>query len=210
MRLILSLLLLLNYAFAQADIYKGTDAEGNTIYSDQELPDTQKIPTPSPNTIKMPKPEAKKPVAEKEVTGIETKYTLLAITTPANGETLRSNTGDISITLSIDPELNTAQGHRIVVYLDGQPAISTATESGIQLNNVGRGEHNIRAEIRNAKGKPLISSPAITIHMKRLSSQHKKPSGTPPGPLDPEGNPYTPGPQGTHFIPGPTPPTEAP
>lgn len=211
MKLITSLLLLFIYTLAQADIYKGKDAEGQTIYSDQELPDTQKIPTPSPNTIQMPKLEKKKSVQNKDTTDDTTNYTLFNISSPTNGETVRSNTGDISIALTIDPELDTNNGHRIVIYLDNQPVISTATESDLQLNNVSRGEHSLRAEVRNAKGKSVISSRALTIYMKRLSGQHKKPSGTPPGPVDTEGNPYQPGPQGTRFVPGPTPPpTETP
>lgn len=206
MKLLIPLLLLFFYAPAQADIYKGTDAEGQTTYSDEAHPDSKLIPTPSPNTIQMQKPVAAKPVKEKEVTEVTTKYTLFNIVSPTNGETLRSNTGDISVVISLEPALDKEKGHRIIIYLDDQAVLSTATESNIQLANVGRGQHSLRAEVRSSKGKRIISSASVIIHMKRLSGQHQKPTGTPPEPLDPEGKPYKPGPQETYFVPGPIPP----
>ena len=38
-----------------AEIYKGVNAEGQTIYSDEKLPNTELIPTPTDNVIQMPK-----------------------------------------------------------------------------------------------------------------------------------------------------------
>ena len=73
------------------------------------------------------------------------------------------------------------------------------------MSNISRGKHIIQAKVINEKGMQIISSNSVTIHMKRLSSQQGKPSGTPPGPQTPEGQPYTPGPQGVFFKPGPEP-----
>ena len=192
MKHIIALLMLMIFAVvSHAEIYKGTDAEGNVIYSDEELPDSIKIPTPSPNTIIMPKPKPKAPAIEKEEA---VGYKSFEILSPSNNETLRISSGNVPITLSITPELDIDQGHHISVYIDGVATINKTTQLNLQIPNVDRGSHTLRAEIRDAKNKILKQSKAVKFHLKRYSSQHKKPTGTPPGPRKPGGTAYTPGP----------------
>jgi hypothetical protein len=212
MKHIVTLLLFALVAIAShAEIYKGTDAEGNTIYSDEELPNGTEIPTPSPNTVIMPKP--KKVV--KDDTEKPASYTLFKILSPGNDETLRISSGNIEVSLSVIPELDIKQGHSISVYIDGETAISKTTEMKLQIPNVSRGSHNLQAEIKDETNEVIIQSNDVTFHMKRASNQHEKPTGTPsgprkpdgtpykPGPSKPDGTPYTPGPQGVRFKPGP-------
>ena len=49
------------------------------------------------------------------------------------------------------------------VYLDGEPA---GRGTALQLSNVDRGSHELRAEIVDQDGRTLISSPTIrfTLH----------------------------------------------
>jgi hypothetical protein len=58
----ITLLLLLLTIVSHAEIYKGTDAEGNVIYSDEELPNTTEIQVPDATSIPMPKPKPKETV----------------------------------------------------------------------------------------------------------------------------------------------------
>ncbi|MDH5710402.1 MAG: DUF4124 domain-containing protein [Gammaproteobacteria bacterium] len=199
MKLFLSLLLLLMALSAQAEIYKGTDSDDQTTYSDQPLPGSVIIPTPSPNTIQMPRPEPRKPVERPVIES--SPYTQFSIISPANDETIRDNTGNIPVSFLIEPELDIERGHRINVYLDGQVAVSNGTELTLPVVNAGRGAHTINARVIDGKGKTLISSSVITIHIKRFSIQHKKPTGTPPGPISPDGTPYLPGPDAPGFRP---------
>ena len=204
MKYFLAIALLLFAFSSHAEIYRGVDEEGNVFYSDKDQANAELIPTPTPNTITMPKLEANKPATEDAEMN---PYKSFGIVSPANNATIRDNIGNISITLSLLPALDTKNSHRITIYLDGQATLSTATETNIQLSNVSRGQHSLRAEIRDKNGKPIISSNSVNFHMKRLSGQHKQPSGTSPGSLNSEGKPYKPGPSGTHFIPGPAPPS---
>lgn len=203
MKYFISLILLLVSFSTQAEIYRGVDEEGEIFYSDKEQPNAELIPTPTPNAISMPKLEAKKPVAEDAEDAEMNPYKSFGIVNPANNTTIRDNAGNISITLSLLPALDTKNNHRITIYLDGQIVISATTELTIQLANIRRGKHTLSAKVIDGKGKQLIRSNAVTINMKQTSSQHNKPSGTPPGPQTFDGNPYTPGPQGIIFKPGP-------
>jgi len=175
MKTIITLLPLLLFTVAShAEIYKGTDAEGNVIYSDEELPNTTEIQVPEPTSIPMPKPEPKKTVEEE--TEDTVAYELFKILSPSKDETIRIASGDMPVSLSITPELDIEQGHRITVYIDGTASLST-TKLNIQIPNVDRGSHSVRAEIKDNKNKVLIKSNTVTFHMKRHSTQHKKPAG---------------------------------
>ena len=198
----LSFALLVASMTIHAEIYRGVDEEGNVFYSDKEQTNTELIPTPTPNAVSMPKLEAKKPVAEKTQ---KRAYKLFSISSPVSNASIRDNLGNLSINLAIEPALDKTNHHKIVIYLDGKVATSATTALPIQLSNITRGKHILQAKVIDENGMQIISSNSVTIHMKRLSSQHGKPSGTPPGPQTPEGQPYTPGPQGVFFKPGPAP-----
>ena len=206
MKYLLALTFLFISQPSQAEIYRGVDSEGNTFYSDTEQPNSELIPTPSSNTISMPK-AAPVEVEEADITEEQDAiYQSFQIVSPANDATIRQNRGNISIALLIDPTLDNTAGHHISIYLDGELTISGANELTLTLANVFRGKHTLSASVTDKNGKTVISSNTVNFHMKRTSSQHNKPTGTPPGPRDAYGQPYTPGPQGTFFKPGPVPP----
>lgn len=182
------LLLLFIISPVMAEIYKGVDSEGRVVYSDKETPDAKIIPTPSPNTVQMPKALPKQ-AAEEVSAGVG--YTSFSITSPRNNATIRSNEGDLTLKLSLEPALDLEQGHSISVLLDGRPFIKKSTQLDIVLRNIDRGSHSVKARVRDRQGKSLISSNSLRFHMKRLSSQHKEPAGTPAGPSRSDGTSFT-------------------
>ncbi|MCW8831648.1 MAG: DUF4124 domain-containing protein [Gammaproteobacteria bacterium] len=227
-----------------AEIFKGVDAEGQTIYSDQNLPNTKKITPPTENLIKMPKLIMIQPNATKDTDD----YSYLNIDKPTNDLVIRDNLGNLSVQLSIKPALNTEDKHYIALYLDDkiifpntdadeqdiildaepsdqeetteneandqesppdtdtdneEETIPDTTQIKIPLSNIDRGTHTIFAEVLDADEEVLITSNSVTFHMKRHSIQHKAPFGKAPGPQNSDGNPYSPGPQGVIFKPGP-------
>lgn len=190
-----------------AEIYKGLDDEGGVTYSDKETPRSKKIPTPSPNTVQMPRAAPKQAVGDPDKTA---GYSYFRIISPTDNTTIRSGQGTLSVSFAIEPALNTEQGHSISVLLDGRPVITSTTQLTVEMNNIDRGSHSLKARVRDKQGKSIISSNSIRFHLKRLSSQHSEPSGTPPGPAQPDGTRYTPGPSGTYFTPGPAPPPAVP
>ncbi|MDH3343592.1 MAG: DUF4124 domain-containing protein, partial [Gammaproteobacteria bacterium] len=110
MKYFISLILLLVSLSIQAEIYRGVDEEGEVFYSDKELPNSELIPTPTPNAISMPKPEPKKPAAEVKQAN---QYKSFRIVSPANDATFKDNAGNLTVSLSIEPDLNTEKGDHI-------------------------------------------------------------------------------------------------
>jgi len=74
-------LLLLAPLSVTATIYKSVDSNGNVVFSDKPSPDAQEIPTPSPNTVHLPKAPPTEAV-KKEKKAKNTVYTSLVITSP--------------------------------------------------------------------------------------------------------------------------------
>jgi hypothetical protein len=107
--------------FAGDDVYRCQDDEGKTYYSDKEceggkkmiLPPSQTYtPKPSQRTFRYTPPKKK---------ADQTKYEAVQITTPAHDSTIRDNTGNVSVSASISPALRTGLGHKLQLYVDGQP-----------------------------------------------------------------------------------------
>lgn len=197
-----------------AEIYKGTDAEGNVTFSDKETPNSEIIPMPSPNTVQMP--EAIQQVAEEKAT--VTTYTSFRIVQPTTNLTLRENAGNVPVSLELTPDLDTAAGHSIVIYLDGKPVIRGSSGLTAQLPDVSRGSHGVKAQVKDKNNKTLIASNKVIFHMKRLSELHPKPAGPTIGPVDADGNAIPPStnrpgptnPDGTSIKPGPQNPAYKP
>ena len=165
MQRFLYLILLLVPFSLQAELYKSVDEEGNVTFSDKETPNSEEIPMRMPTAIPMPKPEPKVEATEKTPT--ETSYTEFQIIQPVNDATVRDNTGNVSVSLTLTPPLDLAAGHKISVSVDGKPVSKGGTSLSVQLPNIDRGRHTIKASVLNKKGKTIKTSNSITIHLKR-------------------------------------------
>lgn len=162
-------ILFLLVAPAHAELYKHTDSQGVTTYSDTETEGAVQITPPEGNTIKMPKHVAKKRVSEESISG---SYSTFIIVSPKNDSTIRGNNRSVSLTLSLTPELDTAEGHTIWAYIDGKPAVSNSISLTVTINNINRGSHTIYAVVRDPMAKSLIQTNSIAIHLKQFSSLH--------------------------------------
>ncbi len=198
--LYLILFLLVSFSL-QAELYKGVDADGNVTFSDKETPNAKKIPMPTPNVIQMPKYKPVEKTAEDEVGN----YKSFTIKQPKNNATVRASDGNVPVSLSLTPELDTASGHKISILVDGKTVIKGVTTLTAQLPNINRGKHTISAVVKNKSNKTLISSNKVTLHLKRQSELHPTGQGT--GPSNPDGSPINPGPNNPAFRPGPIFPT---
>ena len=156
---------------ASAEIYKSTDADGNVVFSDIPNPGAKKITLPPPTTY-TPAPlptsgtTASKPVAA--------EYTGLRIIKPSAGETIRDNTGAVSIEIEVIPSLNVQAGHKLVVELDGKNLSSNENATQISVSNMERGAHTVKALIMNAAGQVQTSSESTTFYMKRESALQRQ------------------------------------
>lgn len=169
MRPLLACLLLGLALPAAAQIYKYTDANGNTVFTNQP-PDgtaTETIDLPPTNTVDMQTPSAlPDSTADRPGAQATAPYTSLSLTDIPDDEAMRVNNGTFSVGVSIQPRL--APGHRLRLLLDGQPYGQPANVPRLQLTNLDRGEHSLAVEVLSGD-RVVQQSPTVTFTIQRIS-----------------------------------------
>jgi hypothetical protein len=178
-----------------ASVYRWVDSDGQIHYSDlpsagseavelressvytpRELPDINREEEAEPTDEGAeptdegagPTDEEAGPTDEEEgQEGAEVVYESLRVVVPENDETVRSNEGEVRVSLELQPGL--AQGHKIRIYLDGNKASGELPTTQVTLQNVERGTHSLTVAVVDAAGRELIRSPASTFHLRRLA-----------------------------------------
>ncbi|ARU90170.1 DUF4124 domain-containing protein [Pseudomonas sp. M30-35] len=151
MRTLIACLLLAAALPASAQIYKYTDANGNTVFTN-EPPDgakTEVIELPKTNTVEMQTPKA--PISDDSTEApaeAQASYQVLELTGIPDEAALRANNGTFSVGVNIQPRLSPA--HRLQLVLDGQPYGEPSNVPRLQLNNIDRGEHSLAVQVISA------------------------------------------------------------
>jgi len=161
-----TLLLILLSTVSQAALYKSIDANGSVTYSDQpNLKTDQPLILPSENVIQSI-PSTPTKTTSKTPTATSNNYKTLTIINPKNESSLRSNNGNISLTLQLEPALQTQ--HQLRILLDGNE-VRLSTSLQVTLINVARGQHSLSAQVIDTDNHVLIKSPIQTIYLQRHS-----------------------------------------
>ncbi|HBX54391.1 DUF4124 domain-containing protein [Pseudomonas sp. UBA2684] len=178
MRRMLTCLLLTLALPASAQIYKYTDANGNTVFTNQP-PDgaaTQSVELPKTNTVQMQAPSV--PVAPSELATPAAPYRLLQLTGIPDDEALRANNGTFSVGVQLEPRL--AAGHRLRLLLDGKPYGQPSNVPRLQLTSIDRGEHSLAVEVLSGDQSIQQSATTIfTVQRVNTSSPALRPPPTP-------------------------------
>lgn len=166
---------------AGAVICKVVDDRGQVAYSDipaDKCPHRVKLPAYShyaPRPLAMPGPANKGagPAAARVVS-----YSGLKIQTPQDNGTVRSNQGQVSVQLEMQPALQ--KGHRVLWRLDGSPAGKALASNSAVLTGVERGTHSLSAQIVDANERVLGSAPTIHFTLHKESRAPASPPVTNP------------------------------
>ena len=153
MRLLIPVFLLvfINVSIAET-IYKSVDESGNVIFTDKPSEEAEKVKIQElENTIGNPNPGKYRPAAPKQEEAFS--YKSFSVSSPENGAGIRSNNGNVSISLSLEPELN--PGHKVIISMDGK---EIGTGLSVSLQNVDRGTHSISAKVVDGNGKSFITT----------------------------------------------------
>lgn len=173
--------LLLSLALpASAQIYKYTDANGNTVFTDQppEGQATQDVQLPATNSVSMPVPTSSAPTTSTADTADNgAPYSTLQLTGIPDDEALRSNNGTFSIGVDIQPRL--ANNHRLRLLLDGKPHGQPSNVPRLQVSNADRGEHSVAVEVLNGE-QSIQQSATTTFTVQRVNTS--SPALRPPPP----------------------------
>lgn len=167
MRLLTACLLCALALPAVAQIYKYTDASGNTVFTNQppEGQAAETVELQPTNTVQAQPVESAAPTDAPAANA--QPYAVLALTDLPSEEALRANNGTFSVGVQIDPRLQ--PGHSLRLLLDGQPYGQPSNVPRLQLVNVDRGEHSLAVEVLSG-GQSLQRSASVTFTVQRIST----------------------------------------
>lgn len=148
-----------------AKIYVWRNETGVLVYSDTPRPGAEEVKTQKGNVI------SSSTKLETQILDIKTKVIKeeyqVEINHPRDNSTIRDNTGSVYISGSIKPIFK--RGLKIQLLVDEKPHLTPQTHTMFSLRNIDRGEHQLKMELLNEKGKVIASSKAITFYMHRSS-----------------------------------------
>jgi len=183
--------MLLTSVTAQAKIYKTVDEDGNISYSDTPPVDAD---TRSESTIELDinntysakesRPATANGASDNNQGGSPgdivnadgtpaapaVTYQSISISAPAANANLRSNSGDITLSINLQPNLRT--GDQVRFFMDGKP-VGTVSGLSLSLTNIDRGTHTVAAVVLDNTGKPRISSATNSFSIQRVAPNLK-------------------------------------
>ena len=170
MRTVLVLVLTTGFALAQTGVYKWVAPDGTVTFTDQPRPGAERLEIQEPQTVAPPA------AINRGLQGVrgaqarasaEASYTEFAIVSPTEDQAVRTNNGNVSISMTLDPSLHAK--HVIVVSVDGQK-IGKGSSTSLQLQNLPRGTHTVQAAVVDEKGSEVIRTENVTFHVLRASA----------------------------------------
>ncbi|OQR34038.1 DUF4124 domain-containing protein [Pseudomonas sp. Bc-h] len=170
MRQSLAFVLLLLALPAVAQIYKYTDANGNTAYSNQPPNGTKAEPVDLPplNSVDTVAPPPAPPSASQNQSQTQQNtaaYQVLELTDLPQGEALRANNGTFTVGVAIQPRLQA--GHLLQLIVDGTPYGQPTNVPRLQAVDLDRGEHSLAVQVLQG-AQSIQQSQTTTLTVQRV------------------------------------------
>jgi len=157
--------------------WRWVDASGTVHYSDRPVPGAEEVYLPdshlgTPRTDAPPAPTTSQqpPSAAASAPAPEAavRYVRLAISSPAQDETLWNIEGVLSVEVNIQPRLQ--DGHRVIFVLDGQRRNPIpGSGSSFTLDEVYRGLHTLQALVVDSSNTTVIESLPVQFMVQQPS-----------------------------------------
>ncbi|MFK8032293.1 MAG: DUF4124 domain-containing protein [Gammaproteobacteria bacterium] len=162
---------------AGAELYRWVDASGTVHYSDMPREGAEVIVLKPTNVIPG-RPARRSRSSNRRLTpsndgttepDVPLPYTAVTITSPSEDETVWNTGGTLNVQIGVEPFLQ--EGHGIVLVYDGrivndEPVRSTS----ITVNNVFRGQHSVRASIKDQEGNTVFDGGSVTFFVQQTST----------------------------------------
>lgn len=132
---------------AAGELYKCKGANGETVFSDQPCPGAETLPLRETPTYSPP-PAPVLPTGPTPLTGSKGQKQpvfQVSVLEPGPDAVLRDNEGKITVSARIQPALG--EDHQVRLLLDGTPVGAAGRATDWSLQDVERGEHNLRVEV---------------------------------------------------------------
>jgi len=163
---------------AAQEVYKTVDENGNVVYTDQK-PSDDAVPVELKeltvvDALELGDDEAisSQPGDDENANGPPNRGLGLTIASPQPEETINNTAYVLSVQVQMDREL--PQGARLAYIVDGEEQVTTRSTSA-EIEQVFRGEHQLRVEARSSSGRVLDSAGPVTFFMRQHSIQHPPP-----------------------------------
>ena len=143
------------------EVYKTVDEKGNITYSD--APTGQKI-----ELVDLPIINATPSVTPQEYTPETPVFTpqfSVNINSPTSGQQILPAQRDLSVSASFTPSLN--QGYVAQLEINNEPYGSPQTSGNFFIQNIYRGEQNIRIVVLSPNGEIVSRSQTVTVFVIR-------------------------------------------
>lgn len=158
-------LLCLTQAIWATTVYETQQTDGTPSFSDQPSPGAHVVkvtPTPIPTNQAPPAPN-QTPSNPLAVATPQAVYTNLVVIVPGNEATIYSNSGDVPISVQIQPALR--QDDALQIMLDGKVVATQREIRPLTLSGVTRGTHLLFLQIQDGSGQIIKTSPSITFYL---------------------------------------------
>jgi len=163
------LALMLPAMAASAKLYKCEDASGEISYTDQPCENEGKELKLPPLTTYTPViiPNTSEPSIDPAAAKKTIPYKSLEILAPENDKLILTNTGTVTISFKVNGPLQTLEGHKFAIAVDGTQLKSRGVTNQIRLDNVGLGTHTVQVYVVDSKNQLLKTSETVTFHIRR-------------------------------------------
>ncbi|TDV49283.1 uncharacterized protein DUF4124 [Pseudomonas graminis] len=173
MRQCLALLLLVFALPAAAQIYKYTDASGNTAYSNQPPNGTkaETVELPPLNSVETVVPAAPPPLPatqnqnQNQNQQSAAAYQVLSLKDLPQDEALRANNGSFTVGVAIEPRLQPA--HLLQLIVDGAPYGQPTNIPRLQVMELERGEHSFSVQVLENQ-RSIQQSETVNLTVQRV------------------------------------------
>ena len=167
---LLLLMLLLGIPAQAAEIYRTVDEHGNPVFTDNPTPQQRDSAEPvvvhPPNTFTPSDTVSSRGLAPFRDDRDGTDHYRLAISTPQNDQTVRSNDGTLDVVAVVSPSLR--RNHELVLVLDGQALVVQPQGNTWHLSNLDRGTHLLVLKVMDPNQQQAVAqSPQSIFHLLR-------------------------------------------
>lgn len=169
----LMLCLALACPLAVAEIYKTEDESGNAVFSDQASEQAEEVEVGEGTVFESRQfvDPYRGALGNKEQNDEDAEddfqYARLSVSLEGGEDTIRANSGDISVVVTIEP--GKQQGHVIELLMDGEVNRTLSQSTTLAFTNVDRGTHQFQLRVKDSEGNELQSGPVSPITVLRYS-----------------------------------------
>lgn len=144
-----------------AAVYRWVDSDGSTHFSDRPAAGATKVDRADSGAVAVGSDRSPVPPDGRYLGD----YTAFEIVAPEGNQTLRQDSADIVVSLTIDPPIS--DGHRMELVLDGVAIASDKGGTQLVLNGVAYGSHRLVARVLDQNGLIAARSDAVDFHLRK-------------------------------------------